>query len=405
MAGGWLRCRACRRETSVTAGTIFEGTRKPLRTWFLAMWFVTSQKNGVSALGLQRALGLGSYETSWTWLHKLRRAMVRPGRDRLVGEIEADETYVGGPEEGKRGREVERKAIVAVAAEKRWRGIGRIRLRRVKDVSAESLLAFLQEAVEPGRQIHTDGWKRLCRAAGRRLPPPGHGDKRRLGTGSRGHATRPQSRRLAQTVVVGDFPGRHPAPTSRLLPRRIHFSLQSTSITGPWTPVPPPRPAGGGRRTGPLPPPSSNPAFPPISPNWVMKGIPTYANSRPVPDLAVFVCGQFFPVTRRLYITLADAGITIPGAVSQRLDADIPPLRALHWALTEGHTTKRGTPGGVGLKLVRTFVERNRGELQIASGRAFWRYAAGAESFASLPVVFPGTAITLGVNTDEIARH
>ena len=115
MAGGWLRCRACRRETSVTAGTIFEGTRKPLRTWFLAMWFVTSQKNGVSALGLQRALGLGSYETSWTWLHKLRRAMVRPGRDRLVGEIEADETYVGGPEEGKRGREVESKAIVAVA--------------------------------------------------------------------------------------------------------------------------------------------------------------------------------------------------------------------------------------------------------------------------------------------------
>jgi len=159
MAGGWLRCRACRRETSVTAGTIFEGTRKPLRTWFLAMWFVTSQKNGVSALGLQRALGLGSYETSWTWLHKLRRAMVRPGRDRLVGEIEADETYVGGPEEGKRGREVERKAIVAVAAEKRGRGIGRIRLRRVKDVSAESLLAFLQEAAEPGATIHTDGWR------------------------------------------------------------------------------------------------------------------------------------------------------------------------------------------------------------------------------------------------------
>ena len=159
MAGGWLRCRACRRETSVTAGTIFEGTRKPLRTWFLAMWFVTSQKNGVSALGLQRALGLGSYETSWAWLHKLRRAMVRPGRDRLAGEIEADETDVGGPEEGKRGRQVESKAIVAVAAEQRGRGIGRIRLRRVKDVSAESLLAFLQDAVEPGATIHTDGWR------------------------------------------------------------------------------------------------------------------------------------------------------------------------------------------------------------------------------------------------------
>ena len=159
MAGGWLRCRACRGETSVTAGTISDGTRKPLRTWFLAMWLVTSQKSGVSALGLQRALGLGSYETSWTWLHKLRRAMVRPGRDRLGGEIEAGETHVGGPEEGKRGREVESKAIVAVAAEQRGRGIGRIRLRRVKDVSAGSLLAFLHDAVEPGATIHTDGWR------------------------------------------------------------------------------------------------------------------------------------------------------------------------------------------------------------------------------------------------------
>ena len=104
MAGGWLRCRACRHKTSLTAGTIFEGTRKPLRTWFLAMWFVTSQKNGVSALGLQRELGFGSYETAWAWLHKLRRAMVRPGRDLLSGEVEVDETYVGCPEEGKRGR-------------------------------------------------------------------------------------------------------------------------------------------------------------------------------------------------------------------------------------------------------------------------------------------------------------
>ena len=85
--------------------------------------------------------------------------MARPGRDRLAGEIEADETYVGGPEEGKRGREVESKGIVAVAAEQRGRGIGRIRLRRVKDVSAESLLAFLKDAVEPGATIHTDGWR------------------------------------------------------------------------------------------------------------------------------------------------------------------------------------------------------------------------------------------------------
>jgi len=159
MAGGWLRCRACRGETSLTAGTIFEGTRKPLRLWFLGMWFVTSQKNGVSALGLQRVLGLGSYETAWTWLHKLRRAMVRPGRDLLSGAIEVDETYVGGPEEGTRGRETDNKAIVAVAAEKNGRGPGRIRLRRIKDVSADSLLPFVQSAVTPGTAVHTDGWR------------------------------------------------------------------------------------------------------------------------------------------------------------------------------------------------------------------------------------------------------
>ena len=225
MAGGWLRCRACRRETSITAGTIFEGTRKPLRTWFLAMWFVTSQRNGVSALGLQRALGLGSYETSWTWLHKLRRAMVRPGRDHLAGEIEADETYVGGPEEGKRGRAVARKAIVAVAAELRGRGIGRIRLRRVKDVSAESLLAFLQEAVEPGAKIHTDGWRGY---AG--LPAAGYRHQVTVISGGSepAHEVMPRVHKVAALLkrwLLGNSPGRHPAPTSRRLPRRIHLPL------------------------------------------------------------------------------------------------------------------------------------------------------------------------------------
>lgn len=157
-ARGVLHCQACDGETSLTAGTLFQDTRKPLRLWFLAMWFVTSQKNGVSALGLQRVLGLGSYETAWTWLHKLRRAMVRPGRDCLAGAVEVDETYVGGPEDGKSGRETETKAIVAVAAEKSGRGIGRIRLRRIKDVSADSLLPFIQSVVAPGSVVHTDGW-------------------------------------------------------------------------------------------------------------------------------------------------------------------------------------------------------------------------------------------------------
>ena len=100
-----FQCCECRRQTSATAGTIFQDTRKPLVMWFRAMWYVTSQKSGASALGLQRVLGLASYETAWTWLHKLRRAMIRPDRDRLSGWVEVDETLVGGLEEGVSGRQ------------------------------------------------------------------------------------------------------------------------------------------------------------------------------------------------------------------------------------------------------------------------------------------------------------
>lgn len=157
---GQLRCAACQRQTSPTAGTIFEGTRAPLRLWFLAMWHVTNQKFGASALGLQRILGLGSYQTAWAWLHKMRRAMVRPGRERLSGLVEVDETYVGGLEAGVHGRQTERKAIVVVAVEVPVpRGFGRIRLGRVPDVSGESLVPFVRAAVEPGSVVHTDGWR------------------------------------------------------------------------------------------------------------------------------------------------------------------------------------------------------------------------------------------------------
>ncbi len=151
-------CAECRHETSITAGTLFEKTHKPLRVWFKAMWLVTSQKTGASALGLQRVLGLGSYETAWLWLHKLRPAMVRPGRDRLKGLIEVDETYVGGPEQGFRGRQSEEKSIVAVAAEEDGNGIGRIRLGRISDLSATSLSSFIQRAIVEGSVVHTDGW-------------------------------------------------------------------------------------------------------------------------------------------------------------------------------------------------------------------------------------------------------
>ena len=153
-----MQCQACGHQTSVTAGTIFQDTRKPLVDWFRAMYWLASQKNGASALGLQRVLGLGSYKTAWTWLHKFRRAMVRPGRDRLSGTVEVDETYWGGLEEGVRGRQTERKSLIAVAAQEDGAGIGRIRMKRIADASADSLMPFLAEAVEPGSTIHTDGW-------------------------------------------------------------------------------------------------------------------------------------------------------------------------------------------------------------------------------------------------------
>jgi transposase-like protein len=142
----------------VTAGTIFQDTRQPLSLWFRAVWWVTSQKNGTSAMGLQRVLGLKSYKTAWAWLHKLRRAMVRPGRDRLTGRIEVDETYLGGGEAGVRGRQTERKALIVVAAQEDGLGIGRIRMRRIPDASADSLIPFVQDSVEVRSVVHTDGW-------------------------------------------------------------------------------------------------------------------------------------------------------------------------------------------------------------------------------------------------------
>jgi len=156
--GVLLECAACGCQTSVTAGTIFQDTRTPLRVWFRAMWWVTTQKNGASALGLQRVLGLKKYETAWTMLHKLRHAMVRPGRDLLTGRIEVDESYVGGEEEGLPGRLNLKKALVVVAAQEDGPGIGRIRMRQIIDASAESLVPFVRASVEPGSVVHTDGW-------------------------------------------------------------------------------------------------------------------------------------------------------------------------------------------------------------------------------------------------------
>ena len=159
MRRGLYWCRNCDYQSSVTAGTLFHDTHKPLRLWFEAMWYVTSQKSGVSALGLQRVLGLGSYHTAWNWLHKFRRAMVRPGRDRLTGVVEVDEIFIGGEQSGKRGRGAGGKALVLLAAQQDGKRIGRIRLRRVADAAGESLEPAVWEMVEPGSMVRTDGWR------------------------------------------------------------------------------------------------------------------------------------------------------------------------------------------------------------------------------------------------------
>ena len=158
MSSGLYRCQTCRYAGSVISGTLFQDTHKPLRLWFQAIWYVVSQKNGVSALGLQKAIGLGSYHTAWEWLHKLRRAMVRPGRDKLNGVVEVNETLIGGERSGKRGRGAEGKTLVLIAAEEKQRSIGRIRLSPIGDASSDVLTSAITQMISIGSIIRTDGW-------------------------------------------------------------------------------------------------------------------------------------------------------------------------------------------------------------------------------------------------------
>jgi transposase-like protein/ribosomal protein L37AE/L43A len=155
-----FECSECGHQSSVISGTIFQDTHKPLTLWFRAIWYITSQKNGTSAIGLQRVLGLGSYRTAWTWLHKLRRAMVRQGRDKLQGVIEVDETYIGSPESGgKRGRGAGNKILTVIAVEIKDKKIGRIRIGVIDDASSDSLHKFIDTAIEKGSTIISDGWR------------------------------------------------------------------------------------------------------------------------------------------------------------------------------------------------------------------------------------------------------
>ena len=155
---GRHKCQGCRRRVSATAGTIFHGTRTPLTLWFAAAWEMTTRKNGVSALYIRQTLGIGSYQTAWAMLHRFRTVMVLPGRELLRGEVEVDETFVGGPRAGKRGRGATNKTMVLVAVERHQpRGFGRCRLGVIANAQSATLKTWLEANVEPGSTLVTDG--------------------------------------------------------------------------------------------------------------------------------------------------------------------------------------------------------------------------------------------------------
>ncbi len=176
------QCKACGYQTSATAGTVLHRTRTPLTLWFWTAYLVTTHTPGLSALQLQRQLGIARYETAWAMLHKLRRAMVRPDRDPLKEQVEVDETYIGGPEAGLRGgRQLVDKALVVAAVEVRGRASGRIRLQVAPDASGPSLTGFVKAHVERGATVLTDGWPAYAplSAMGYRHRPRTQGDPRR----------------------------------------------------------------------------------------------------------------------------------------------------------------------------------------------------------------------------------
>jgi len=161
---GWINirdvfeCASCAYQTSITAGTLLEGTRKSLREWFHAMWWICTQTTGGSAKGLQRLLGLNSYQTAWAWLHKLRIAMVRADRTPLSDTVEVDETFIGGSFPGKSGRGAEGKTLVVVAVELQGKQNERIRLAVIPNAASEILDGFVKENISEGSTVITDGW-------------------------------------------------------------------------------------------------------------------------------------------------------------------------------------------------------------------------------------------------------
>ena len=250
-------CRACRQQTTATAGTIFDKTRTELRVWFTAIWQIMSQKHGASALGLQHVLGLGSYETAWAMLHRLRRAMVRPGRELLRGTVEVDETYLAITDRmhpvSATGRKCNTtKVLIAIAVEMlEPKGFGRIRTQQIANGDAEHLLSFVQKFVEPGSMIHTDGAKFYNNLEG-----AGYGHKRtvHLGSDIPAHESMPGVHRVASLLqrwllgihhgavqpgqldyYLDEFVFRFNRRTSQSRGLLFYRLLQQAVVTGPVT--------------------------------------------------------------------------------------------------------------------------------------------------------------------------
>lgn len=152
------RCSGCRKEIFITAGTILHRSHLPLRYWFWAAYLMSTLTPGISALQLQKQLGIKSYKNALYLCRRLRKAMVNPEREPLIGIVEVDDFYVGGAEKGTRGREVERKVPCVAAVENRGDHTGRIRLSVIPDVTQSSLHSFVRKNIAPGSQINTDGW-------------------------------------------------------------------------------------------------------------------------------------------------------------------------------------------------------------------------------------------------------
>jgi hypothetical protein len=235
-----LVCRDCGHQCTITAGTIFEKTRTPLRVWLAAAWYATSQKQGVNALGLQRVLGLGSYQTAWTMLHRFRTAMVRPGRERLHGNVEVDETYLAisdrqSPITAKGRKNNTAKTLIVIAVEMlEPKGFGRIRLQRIRDDCADSVIPFVQQVIEPGAKVHTDG-----SAAYRTLRDLGYAHQRTvmLGSDIAAHASMPGVHRVAALLkrwILGTHHGAvQPAHLDAYLDEFVfRFNRRSSSSRG-----------------------------------------------------------------------------------------------------------------------------------------------------------------------------